>query len=186
MADPDKGMGDVPEEKLARDIAAGDQAAFAALFDRFGACLFASARSLLGSDPDAEDAVQDVWAAVARSRHRLRGVRSVKAYLYKALRNVVVRRWARQRRAVSLDDVSEPAGGEEGPPGPDDRLERALRSLPAEQREVVVLKIDGEMTFAELAEALGISPNTAASRYRYALEKLRDALGAEDDDGASR
>ena len=43
----------------------------------------------------------------------------------------------------------------------------------AEQRELIALKIDGELTFAEIAACLGISPNTAASRYRYALEKLR-------------
>ena len=47
---------------------------------------------------------------------------------------------------------------------------------PTEQREVIVLKVDAGLTFAELAAVLGISANTAASRYRYALEKLRTAL----------
>jgi len=58
-------------------------------------------------------------------------------------------------------------------PGP---LERALRELPAEQREVLALKIDGGLTFARISAVLGVSPNTAASRYRYALEKLRERL----------
>jgi RNA polymerase sigma-70 factor (ECF subfamily) len=56
------------------------------------------------------------------------------------------------------------------------RLEQALRTLPPEQRELVALKIEGDLTFGEIAVVLGISPNTAASRYRYALEKLRLAL----------
>lgn len=57
-----------------------------------------------------------------------------------------------------------------------DDLEMALASLPTEQREVIALKIDGGLTFAHIAEILNISPNTAASRYRYALQKLRQAL----------
>jgi RNA polymerase sigma-70 factor (ECF subfamily) len=48
--------------------------------------------------------------------------------------------------------------------------------LPCEQREVVLLKIDGELTFAQIAVVMGTSINTAASRYRYALEKLRTEL----------
>ena len=62
-----------------------------------------------------------------------------------------------------------------GHPHPE-RLERALRALPPEQREVIALKIDGELTFAQIARVLDISVNTAASRYRYALEKLRSTL----------
>jgi RNA polymerase sigma-70 factor (ECF subfamily) len=66
------------------------------------------------------------------------------------------------------------------PPGVDSdravRLEQALRALPAEQREVISLKVDGGLTFAEIAALLGVSANTAASRYRYALEKMRAAL----------
>jgi len=56
------------------------------------------------------------------------------------------------------------------------RRNRALEALPAEQREVLALKVDGELTFEEIGGLLNVSPNTAASRYRYALEKLRDAL----------
>ena len=53
-------------------------------------------------------------------------------------------------------------------------LQSALKSLPDEQREVVVLKIWGQLTFEEAAAVIGISPNTAASRYRYGIEKLKD------------
>ena len=53
----------------------------------------------------------------------------------------------------------------------------ALARLPEDQREVLALKTEGELTFEEIGLVLGIPANTAASRYRYALEKLRAALG---------
>jgi RNA polymerase sigma-70 factor (ECF subfamily) len=52
----------------------------------------------------------------------------------------------------------------------------ALRGLPPEQAEVVVLKIWEQMTFAQIAQTLEISPNTAASRYQYAMAKLTERL----------
>jgi RNA polymerase sigma-70 factor (ECF subfamily) len=55
-------------------------------------------------------------------------------------------------------------------------VERALRELPPEQREVVVLRIWGEMTLAEVAAVLDVPANTVASRYRYALDRLRKVL----------
>jgi RNA polymerase sigma-70 factor (ECF subfamily) len=55
-------------------------------------------------------------------------------------------------------------------------IEDALRELPAEQREVLVLRIWGELTFAEIAATVGESINTVASRHRYALEALRKAM----------
>ena len=58
-------------------------------------------------------------------------------------------------------------------------LETALRSLPAEQREVVVMKVWGEQTFDVIGHALEISPNTAASRYRYGMEALRKWMKQE-------
>jgi RNA polymerase sigma-70 factor (ECF subfamily) len=57
-----------------------------------------------------------------------------------------------------------------------DDLMPALASLPIEQQEVIAMKINSELTFAQIADILHVSPNTAASRYRYALEKLRRAL----------
>ena len=56
------------------------------------------------------------------------------------------------------------------------KRDRALQSLPTEQREAVALHIEGGLTFEEIAEGLGVSVNTVGSRYRYALEKLRKAL----------
>jgi RNA polymerase sigma-70 factor (ECF subfamily) len=65
----------------------------------------------------------------------------------------------------------------------DDRrvaIEDALQRIPPEQREVLVLKIWGELTFEQIGTELALSPNTAASRYRYALAALRQELAAAD------
>jgi RNA polymerase sigma-70 factor (ECF subfamily) len=59
------------------------------------------------------------------------------------------------------------------------QLEQALRQLTAEQREVIQMKLWENRTFAQIAEALGIPLNTAASRYRYALARLREILPIE-------
>jgi RNA polymerase sigma-70 factor, ECF subfamily len=153
---------------------ADDAAAFAAHYDAYAPALFRAACGLLGSAADAEDAVHDVFVALARSRARLAGIVDVKAYLFAALRHAAAKRRRRPPAGPLPDHL--PAAE---PPTADADLASALARLPPEQRAAVVLKIDGDLTFAELAAVLNVSPNTAASRYRYALEKLRTMLGGE-------
>jgi RNA polymerase sigma-70 factor (ECF subfamily) len=91
------------------------------------------------------------------------------------------RRVAREERSLAGDEGDAPvfAPALDG----DDRreaIEAALRRLPGAQREVLVLKIWGELTFEQIASQLDIPPNTAASRYRYALAALRKELTAAD------
>ena len=159
-----------------RRLAAGDSAAYGRLYDRYAPAMLRAAATMLGSVHDAQDAVQEVFLAVARARRRLAAVRNLRAYLFTALRHQCGRQSARRVRAAVAASSAAAVEAETRGLGHDDRLARALAALPDEQREVLTLKIDADMTFAELAEALGIRPNTAASRYRYALEKLRASL----------
>lgn len=162
-------------DPLRDGLAAGRHEAFAALYDRFGPALYRVARALVRSAEDAEDAVQEVFVGLVRARRGLPAVRDLRAYLFAALRRAAARRRAGREKPAPLDAV--PA--REPPAVETDeavRLEKALALLPPGQREVIALKVDGGLTFAEIADLLGISPNTAASRYRYALEKLRAAL----------
>lgn len=153
-------------------------AAFAALYDRFAGPLYRVALALLRSRPDAEDAVQEVFLGLARSRPSLDGVENVRAYLFSALRRAAARLAAR-RRADPLPALGPPAPAEQGAdPELSPLLEQGLAALPAEQREVLSLKIDGALTFAEIAAVVGAPLKTVASRYRYALEKLRATLEA--------
>lgn len=139
------------------------------------------ARQHVGRAADAEDAVQD---GVARLWSRgPDGVDDVKAYLVACVRSAAVdagERAGRTRRREGGDLASDPPAPMLECPAEraESRaaVEAALARLPAEQREVVVLKVWGGLTFAEIAAATGSPPNTAASRYRYALAALRQHL----------
>jgi RNA polymerase sigma-70 factor, ECF subfamily len=162
------------------ELAAGTDRAYSRLYDDYAGRLYRVAISLVGRPEEAEDAVQDVFVALIRSRQKLPQVQNLTAYLFASLRRAAGSRSARRaRQPVSLEAVGEVADDKtsqaaESPHS--ERLDRALNALPAEQREVIVMKIDAELTFAEIGQILGVSANTAASRYRYALEKLRMAL----------
>ena len=174
--------------RLAESLASGDQEAFAALYDRLAVRLLGAARTMLCSSADAEDVVQDLFVELARGRSRLAAVADLEAYVFTMLRNAVRRRGRRaalDRRAV----LAIAAGRRESEAVaataaelPDDALVAAVAALPEAQREVVALKIDAGLTFAEIAAVTGTSLNTAASRYRYALEKLRTALADREED----
>ena len=159
-------------------LAAGRDEAFAALYAREGAALYRVAVALLGSPADAEDAVQDVFVALAQAGASLAAVEDLRAYLFTALRHAAAKKATRRRRLDPLPDaVAAPE-----PRQWSVELERALAALPAARREVIALKFDGGLTFREIAAVLGVSPNTAASRYRDALAELRAALGGSADD----
>ena len=64
---------------------------------------------------------------------------------------------------------------------PDEDLSKALNLLPEPQRIVLILKVISGLSFKQISSVVGIKMNTAASRYRYAIQKLQSALGAEDD-----
>jgi RNA polymerase sigma factor (sigma-70 family) len=171
-------------------LAAGDERAFAVLYDRFAARLYRVAFRVLGCREDAEDVVQEVFLATVRSHERLANVRDLTAYLFSAIYRAAGRCAVRRGRAVPVS----PAAADEAvaPPdpsaadGPDwARLQQAVRALPDEQRQVVTLKIDGELTFAQIAEIVGVSVSTTASRYQYALRKLRTTLAGSEPEASA-
>jgi RNA polymerase sigma-70 factor (ECF subfamily) len=164
-------------------LSAGDERAYSLLYEQFAARLVRTAAAILGSREDAEDAVQDVFVALVRSRRQLGEIEDMTAYLFAALRHAAARCAARRERAVPGHDfVGEmPARAESCSDHAIDgelqeHLQRALQELPPEQREVVSLRLAGELTFAQIARASDVSTQTVASRYRYALEKLRILL----------
>ncbi len=149
-------------DPLLLGLAAGDERAFAALYDRFAGRMYRVAWRILGCREDAEDVVQEVFLAAVRSHERLGDVRDLSAYLFAALHRAAGRCAVRRARALQ---VSPTAADEAMAPvervaadSPDwRRLQQAIRSLPDEQREVITLKIDGELTFAQIAQVTGVS-----------------------------
>lgn len=168
---------DGTEDASLRHLQDGRDEAWAALYDRSAPRLFRAAWGLLNSREEAEDAVQEVFVGLARARGALMEIRNLDAYLFSSLRRAcgqILEQRARVRRSDEAARTAALAASTGS--GCVEDYQAALAVLPLEQREVLVLKIDGGLTFEEAAESLGISPNTVASRYRYALEKLRNIL----------
>ena len=148
-------------------------------FDAHGRKLLLYARQWATSSAGAEDLVQEAFVRFWRSPHRA----DHEAHLQ--LFAMVRRAGLDHERAASRRTAREQSAAADADtltwfaPVPDERdaaVQAALQQLPFEQREVVVLKIWGELTFEQIARTLDIPANTAASRYRYALEALRRAL----------
>jgi RNA polymerase sigma-70 factor, ECF subfamily len=142
------------------------------LYDRFGGSLYRYALIVLTDPAAAADVVQTVFVGLLRRRVP---PDSDERYLRRAVRNECFSALRRRRHDVLVGATQILEAVEAGRDCPDERLalERALRALPPEQREVVHLKVFEGMTFQEIADMTGESINTAASRYRYAIEKLR-------------
>jgi RNA polymerase sigma-70 factor (ECF subfamily) len=142
------------------------------VYDRYGAALYRYAVMVLADPAGAADVVQTVFMALVRRRSN---PDVDEHYLRRAVRNECFSALRRRRRDVlaSAAPLLETAEGRSDRPAERLALEQALRELPPEQREVVHLKAFEGMTFQEIADLTGESINTVASRYRYAIEKLR-------------
>jgi RNA polymerase sigma-70 factor, ECF subfamily len=144
------------------------------LYDRHGAALLLYARGFVADASAAEDLVHGVFLNLLRTRPKVREAPA--AYLYRAVKNAalnVQRDRAREAPMLEHDAWFTHSGGN---PEAALALQAALAELPAEQREAVVMRIWSGMTLEEVGEATRVPMNTAASRYRYALEKLRERL----------
>ena len=159
----------------------GDAIALDWIWNAYASRLLAFATALLCSHHDAEETLQNVFVKIARNRDRLAAARSLKAYLFTMTRNeamTLARRRGRIEIAVDPSDfVLLPAEIPEPPPPEEaEAAARHLAALPEKQRAVIVLKIFEDLTFDQIAASLKISINTAASRYRYGIEKLKRRL----------
>jgi len=147
------------------------------LYQAKAAELILYGRALGLSHGEAEDVVQETFLALLQ---RAAPPASPGRYCVRSFRNRALnyRRsfWRRMTRELESVRWFERADGE----SPEERAAmRCLGDLPVTQREVIVLKIWHEYTFEEIGELLDVSPNTAAGRYRYGLEKIRGCLKGE-------
>ncbi len=141
--------------------------------------LVRSAERILRDPAEAEDVVQETCAAAWR---RLDAIEpgALKAYLFRAVELNSLKRRARRRRHLPLDDAGDPPARrhEETTLDPVD-LERALDGLGESQKAVLRMKYYAGMTFDEIGRTLAVSKNTAASHCRRAIEAMRKALNAK-------
>jgi RNA polymerase sigma-70 factor (ECF subfamily) len=139
------------------------------------------ALSLVGNPADAQDLIQDALMRMVRQHRPLRDAR---AYVMRGLRNLAIdrrRRFAAHPAQTPLEDEGlafidvDAAADREAV----ERVRSALRRLPDQRREVIVLKVYAGLTFGEIAEVLSIPPGTAASHYARGLDELRALLVTE-------
>jgi RNA polymerase sigma-70 factor, ECF subfamily len=148
------------------------------LYDAYGASLYRYALMILASREGAEEVIQQVFAALLDSGRRR--IDDEERYLRRAVRNACYSalRHQKVRRGRTADDTLLEVAAEAPAVSEEDRiaLAEAIRELPPDQREVIHLHIFEGRTFKDVAEMTGEPLNTIASRYRYALEKLKATL----------
>jgi len=194
-------MSDPSDDDLMRAYAAGDVAAFERLYARHQAGLYRFVRRLLGPPlaAQADEVFQDTWLRVvhARARWQPQGA-AFRTWLYTLAHHRVIDLWRRSGREVSLDaDAGAwepdgtpwqhwPAPADSAPHGDElafwrragERLLRCLDELPPAQRSAFLLHHDDGLPLAEVATALEVGVETAKTRLRYAMVKLRTCMGA--------
>jgi RNA polymerase sigma-70 factor (ECF subfamily) len=153
------------------------------LYDEHAQPLYAFLLNFTRDEADTRDLLQEIFVKLAREPKLLAGIREERAFLIRLAHNAAI---DLMRRRGTRDRAKENFAAEMISPfaptsEPDEKVFReelavALGELPEEQRVVVHLKLWEGLTFEEIAAALEIPPNTAASRYRYGLDKLRGRL----------
>ena len=186
---------DEADEVLLQAYRAGDVRAFERLVARYEKPIWNFIRRFVKDAATAEDLLQEVFLRVVKSADEWRGAAKFSTWLYTIARNLTVDHARRSvhRNAASLDAESNVG---DSPTTLHDRIastdrradelasdretkrriDEAVAALPADQREVFLMREVMEMPFAEIAAAVGASEPTVKSRMRYALEKLRAAL----------
>lgn len=179
------------DEALMLAYAAGEAEAFEPLYARHRGPLFRFILRQVRVQATAEELFQDVWQKVVTARDRYRPEAKFSTWLYQIATNRLTDHWraATHRPMASEDDMARLAR-EADPETPEHTLsvfeqrrglQRALESLPPDQREVVVLRLEQELSLEAIGEITGAGRETVKSRLRYAMDKLRARLGGQRD-----
>jgi RNA polymerase sigma-70 factor (ECF subfamily) len=198
--DPRLAATDPPDTELVQRAREGDRAAFRVLVERHQRASYALAMGMLRHEADARDALQEAFLKAFRNLGNFHGEAAFSTWLYRIVTNACIDRRRRRKVTVEADDAT--IGSVDSSPtlavaprNPHRELERArlgeriqaaLSKLPDYHRDAVVLREIEGLSYAEIAEATGVSIGTVMSRLFHARQKLQAALAdpAEGDLGA--
>ena len=164
----------------------GSTEALQRIYEKYVAHLVTVAAALLNDVNSAEDIVHDFFVSFGQSTDKFKVQGRLKAYLTTCVVNLVrdnIRR--RRREGATLDEAKSVRSTLDGPElsavnsEEQQQLSIAIGKLPYEQREALILHLQGGLMFKQIAGLQHVSTNTAWSRYRYALKKLRSQLNSE-------
>lgn len=183
----------ISDERLMARFKRGDSSAMDELVRRYEKPLFSFLWRMLSNGADIQDIFQEVWLRVIAKSRDFRQDR-FKGWIFKIAHNLVIDASRRNKKWVSLDEPrpgADEADGKmldslvSGDPGPASRVNgtdirraiaEALAELPKEQRAVLIMRMESDLTFREIAEILDIPLNTCLARMQYALSKMRTLL----------
>lgn len=170
------------DRRLIHRCKRGNRDAFCRLYEKYSGLLFTVAVALLRDVHAAEDVVQDVFVQFAERMADFRLTGSLKAYLSVCIANRAKNMLVSRKKDCALSEKQDvPVNN----PGPEQQiicneelqlLAQAMEQLPFEQRQVIALRHYSRMSLRAIAQSLELSPNTAKSRYRYGMDKLREIL----------
>lgn len=170
------------DRRLIHRCKSGDRDAFCRLYEKYRDLLFMVAISLLRDVHAAEDVVQDVFVQFAENIGHFRLTGSLKTYLSVCVANRAKNVLTSRKKDCSFAEKQTIPAND---PGPEQQiicneelqlLAQAMGQLPFEQRQIIALRHYSRMGFSVIARSLDLSPNTAKSRYRYGMDKLRQIL----------
>ena len=174
---------DEQDEQLMLAYRGGNAGAFETLYARHRTRLFRFVLRSIKSRAIAEELYQEVWMRVIEARSTYKATARFTTWLYTIAHHRMVDHWRKAGATlVSLDEAEAVSGN----PGPERQVEArealarfaaALESLPAAQREAFLLHEEGGLTVPEIAAATGSNEEAVKSRLRYALAKLKAAVG---------
>jgi RNA polymerase sigma factor (sigma-70 family) len=176
----------IEDELLKWRFKCGSKDALQRIYEKYLNHLLTLAMVLLNDAGRAEDVVHDVFVSFAGSAKDFKLGGNLKSYLTTCVINRARDRIRANRRSPVQLDAAESVSSNLN--GPDHaiicseeahRLNQAIAQLPDEQRQVIVLRLKGEMTFSQIAKLHNVSVNTIQGRYRYGLNKLRSVLNGE-------
>jgi RNA polymerase sigma factor (sigma-70 family) len=186
---------DESDEALMLAYAAGDASAFARLYDRHERPVHRYFLRQGAAAAQADDLLQETWMAVVRSAERYTVDARFTTWLYRIARSKLIDHWRATRQQVLLDDAANDPELDDDIAAIDriaasDALRpdvqamsrqqaasfvAAVEALPAAQREVFLLHLDGELTMEQMAGITDVGVETAKSRLRYAMKRVRAA-----------
>lgn len=178
------------DESLLARYREGDGGAFEILYARHRQSLYRFLLGLSGKPELADEVFQETWLSLIRSTSQLHGRATFRTWLFQIARNRLIDHWrkhgARQPLHDSYDEQTHAISDDASDPEQllnlsrdSKRLESALQSLPADQREVFLLRAHGDLDLAQIASLTDTPLETVKSRLRYAQQKLRRLLAEE-------